>query len=508
MSFTADQLIARILALAPDAGSYWVAFSGGLDSQVLLHALAAQRKRLPAPLGALHVNHNLQPDAPAWAEHCRAVCAALGVEYRVLSVQAQPPAGESPEAAARAARYRVLTGAVPPGGVLLTAHHQDDQAETLLLQLLRGAGPKGLAAMPAAMDVAWVARERNPGFAPLNPGDPVRLLRPLLDYSRDELRDYARLHALAWIEDPSNARTDYDRNFLRHEILPRLRERWPSAGATLARAARHQAEAAALLEALAELDYGSPVSVKEPQSSRRMPGSMASGGQWILDPGMRRDDEEMRAAVSMQSHADFSPLSVSTLLALSAPRRANLLRHWLHLHGAPMPSAAVLERIDRDVLHAAPDAEPLVCWGDIRLRRYRDRLYLDDVHEEGDPSRCLDWQPGHSLVLPGGLLSAVSAQGEGVAARHLPDAPLQVRFRQGGESLRPAGRREQHTLKHLFQEAGVPPWERARVPLIYRGNALLAVAGYWVNTEFQARADEPGVRFLWSRAIVPTGPIW
>ena len=463
MSFFADQLIDEILALAPEANGYWVAFSGGLDSQVLLHALAAGRERLPAPLAALHVNHNLQPDAPAWAEHCRAVCAALGVEYRVLSVQAEAKPGESPEAAARAARYRALAGAVPPGGVLLTAHHQDDQAETLLLQLLRGAGPKGLAAMPekwgqtpippAMQDVSHCRKKLG--------SDPIFLLRPLLDVSRDELHDYARRHALTWVEDPSNARTDYDRNFLRHEILPRLRERWPSAGATLARAARHQAEAAALLEELAELDL-----------------------------------------------AGQAPLSVSTLLSLNVPRRANLLRQWLYVQGASMPSAAVLERIDRDVLHAAPDAEPLVCWGDVRLRRYRDRLYLDDVHEEGDPSRCLDWRPGHPLVLPGGQLSAVAAQGEGVAARHLPDAPLQVRFRQGGEALRPAGRREHHTLKHLFQEAGVPPWERARAPLIYRGDALLAVAGYWVNAEFQARADEPGMRFMWSRAIVPPGSIW
>lgn len=444
MSFAADQLIAKVLALAPDAGSYWIAFSGGLDSQVLLHALATQRDRLPAPLGALHVNHNLQPDAPAWAEHCRAVCAALGVEYHVLSVQAEPKSGESPEAAARTARYCALSSAVPPGGVLLTAHHQDDQAETLLLQLLRGAGPKGLAAMPACT------------FS-----EGVCLLRPLLDVARDELHAYARQHGLRWVDDPSNARTDYDRNYLRHHILPRLRERWPAAGATLARAARHQAEAAALLEELAELDLGGQAS-----------------------------------------------LSVSTLLSLNLPRRANLLRHWLYAQGAALPSATVLERIDRDVLHAAPDAEPLVRWGEARLRRYRDHLYLDDVHEEGDPSRCLDWQTDAPLALPGGQLSAVAAQGEGVALRHLSGAPLQVRFRQGGESLQPAGRCEHHTLKHLFQEAGVPPWERARVPLIYRDDVLLAVAGYWVCDGFQAGADEPGMLFLWSRAIVPTGPIW
>lgn len=455
MAFTADQLIARILALAPDARGYCVAFSGGLDSQVLLHALAARRERLPAPLTAVHVNHNLQPDAPAWAEHCRAVCAVPGIDYRVLSVQARPLPGESPEAAARAARYRALADAVPSGGVLLTAHHRDDQAETLLLQLLRGAGPKGLAAMPERMTIAGVP-----------------LLRPLLDVGRDALREYARQQGLTWVDDPSNARTDYDRNFLRHEILPRLRSRWPAVGDTLARCAGHQAEAAQLLEALAEADWG-----------------------------------QSTCSSSMKTGA-VPPLAVSTLLHLSPPRRANLLRHWLHLRGVSMPSTAVLERIDQDLLHAAPDAEPLVRWGAVRLRRYREGLYLDDVLEEESPSRCLDWRPDQPLSLPGGVLSAVPAQGGGVALHHLPGGNLQVRFRQGGESLRPAGRRERHSLKHLFQESGVPPWERARVPLIYRGDELLAVAGYWVCAEFQARTDEPGMRFMWSRAIVPTGSIW
>ena len=448
------QIVDRVLASAPSAAGYWVAFSGGLDSAVLLHALAAQRRRLRTPLVAIHVNHNLQPDAPAWVEHCRAVCAALEVDFRLLSVQVQTQRGESPEAAARAARYRALVGAVPADAVLLTAHHQDDQAETLLLQLLRGAGPKGLAAMPERADC-----------------DGVTLLRPMLDIGRAELHEYAQRHALTWVDDPSNARTDYDRNFLRHEILPRLRERWPAAGATLARAARHQAEAASLLEELADADWGRAPAFAEPQAAP-------------------------------------VPLPIPTLLALRPPRRANLLRHWLHRQGATMPSAAVVARIEHDVLRAVADAQPLVRWGSVRLRRYRACLYVDDVLEENDPSRCVDWQPDVALELPGGALGAARAIGAGVALRHLPVAPLQVRFRRGGESLRPAGRREHHSLKHLFQEAGVPPWERARVPLIYRGDDLLAVAGYWVCAEFQAAPDESGMRFTWSRSIVPSGSIW
>ena len=450
-----DQLTARVLALAPGASGYCVAFSGGLDSSVLLHALAAGREDLPAPLVAVHVNHNLQPDAPAWAEHCRAVCAGLGIDYHVRSVRVQARSGESPEAAARAARYRALADAVGLGGVLLTAHHQDDQAETLLLQLLRGAGPRGLAAMPR--------------YARVNG---VPLLRPLLDMPRAALRDYALQHDLGWVDDPSNSCADYDRNFLRHEIIPRLRGRWPAAGATLARAARHQAAAAQLLERVAEADWG------------RIP------------------------PCSTDTPEPVPALTVSALQRLDAPRRANLLRHWLRLHAAPMPSAVVLTRIEGDLLGAAPDAQPLVRWGDVRLRRYRDCLYVDDVLEKADPSRCHDWLPDRALQLPGGELSAVRVDGAGVALRHLPAGPLRVRFRRGGEALRPAGRREHHSLKHLFQEAGVPPWERPRVPLIYRDDALLAVAGYWVCAEFQARSNEPGMRFTWSRSIVPSGSIW
>lgn len=265
---------------------------------------------------------------------------AIGCEYASSVQQAQAQPGESPEAAARAARYRALVDAVPKGGVLLTAHHQDDQAETLLLQLVRGAGPKGLAAMSERALL----------------GD-VPLLRPLLDVSRAALLDYAEQHRLRWQEDPSNASTEYNRNFMRHEILPRVRMRWPAAGATLARAARHQAEAAGLLDYLAVVD-----------------------------------------AQSAAGNAPLS-LSVAALLRLTAPRRANLLRYWLRQRRAPLPSTAVLARIEADVLHAAADAQPRVHWGGINLRRYRDALYLDDVLEEGDPGRCLDWSLDQSLPL-------------------------------------------------------------------------------------------------------------
>ncbi len=475
MTLTPDHLLQELLRLAPAAGGYWVAYSGGLDSHVLLQLLASRRELLPAPLGAIHVNHNLQASAPAWAAHCADVCRALELECRVLSVTAAADRGESPEAAARAARYCALTEALPAGHVLLTAHHQDDQAETLLLQLLRGAGPKGLAAMPASTE--------------LGAGT---LVRPLLGIARQTLLAYAREQKLRWIEDPSNAQPGFDRNYLRHTVLPRLLERWPATAAVLARSATHQAEAAQLLDALAALD------LREHQGRTSARHELR---EETSDP-----TPSVLANTSREAVTDV-PLSVSKLLALSAPRRANLLRYWLHCRRAPVPSTAVLARIEADLLRAAIDAEPQVHWGNVCLRRYRDALYLTAA-DGFDGGQRRDWRPAQPLDIAGGVLRAEAGLGQGVASRLIAEHALQVRFRQGGERLQPAGRREHHQLKHLFQEIGVPPWERARVPLIYLDGTLIAVAGYWVCEGFQAAEQEPGMRFLWSRAIVPDRPIW
>lgn len=476
MDLTPEAISDRIRALAPDAGGYWLAFSGGLDSQVLLHLLVRARERLPGPLGALHVNHNLQPAAADWAAQCRAAATLLQVEYRDLSVQVPVTAGASPEAAARQARYGALAEALPAGHALLTAHHQDDQAETLLLQLLRGAGPKGLAAMPPAS-----------GFAA------GLLIRPLLDADREALRGYAERYALQWVEDPSNAELGYDRNFLRHAVMPLLRRRWPGCAAVLSRSARHQAETARLLNELGAMDL-------EAQHQDRPDLSVGS---------VRVLNGSAATAVGAEAvgGAHTARLSVSRLLQLSAARRANLLRHWLQRRHAPIPSTAVLARIDSDLLHAANDAQPEVRWGGACLRRYRDELFLlpGSVTEN---AQALDWPAERPLKLPTGILTPRHGPGQGVAERHLRGRRVRVAFRQGGERLRPVGRREQHSLKHLFQDAGVPPWERGQIPLLYLDDQLIAVAGYWVCEGFQALDGEPGVAFSWTRAIVPDGSIW
>ena len=282
------------LRLAADAGLK-IAYSGGLDSHVLLHALVALRATHPLRLVAVHIDHGLAAQSGAWSQHCSAVCQALEVAFVLESVQVQGGSGEGTEAAARRARYAALARHVGPGEVLLTAHHQDDQAETLLLQLLRGAGVQGLAGMREAM-----------GFAA------GRHLRPLLGFSRAALRHYADSAGLQWIEDPSNADVGYRRNLLRHDVLPLLTQQWPQAAALLARAAQHAGEAALLLDELAAAD---------------------------LDRCRWRDTATV--------------LSVSALQALSPARQRNVLRYWLRVRGFLAPSTLHLETLVGQ-LHATP----------------------------------------------------------------------------------------------------------------------------------------------------------
>lgn len=452
MKFSPQSLLQRLQRF-PAQGGYHVAFSGGMDSHVLLHAMAGLRDRLPAGIGAVHVNHGLQPDAARWDAHCAAVCGALGIAYVGLSVDARAGRGDSPEAAARAARYAALAAWLPAGHCLLTAQHRDDQAETLLLALLRGGGVHGLAAMPACDRFGAGTR-----------------VRPLLDVGRDALRAYAERQRLEWVEDPSNFDTGFDRNYLRHRVLPALLARWPAAPANLARSASHQAGAAALLDGIAQQD--------------------------------------LQAAAG--SAADQLRLPVIT--ALPAPRQYNVVRFWLRQLTGTAPSTAVLEHILQDVPGSRPDAQPCVRWGRCELRRYRDTLYLLRQLVPPDPARRLGWSLAQPLELPdgGGVLSAQRQPGRGIRLSAIGTAGVHVGWRRGGERCAPAGRGGHHALKKLYQERGIPPWQRARIPLIFIDDRLAAVAGLWVCAPFQAGPGEPGVQIHWddrTPASVASSPV-
>lgn len=417
-----------------------LAYSGGLDSSVLLAALAALRRSERFALRALHINHQLQPDAAVWARTAKARARALRVPCEVLAVRVQVSAGESLEAAAREARYRALAGKLGPQELLLSAHHQQDQLETVLLGLLRGSGVRGLSAMSALMPWAHTL-----------------LVRPLLNVSRAQLEQYARARALQWSEDPSNADQRFDRNYLRQQVLPVLSRRWPAAAVTAARSASHLAEAQAMLE--------------------------------------------RQARLCLRDARDGAALRVSGLRRLSLPSRRNALRYWIGERGLSAPDHRRLREIAGPMLAAKNDAAPCVRWRGGELRRQGDRLFAfaDGAVRASSPVERWDWRAQPWLALAdGGALGLVRDRHGDVRLSALPRR-LGVRYRRGGERL--ASERGHLPLKDLLQAQGVAPWERAAVPLIVDGERIVAVAELWLDRQYRAddRSDGNRGRFRWRR---------
>lgn len=435
-----------------------VAFSGGADSTALLAALSALRRR-PRVLRAVHVDHGLHPDSPRWAARAVELARGLGVACEVLTARVARARGESLEARARTARYRLLAGALERGEVLLTAHHEDDQLETVLLMLLRGAGLAGLAAMPELAPFAC-------GF----------LARPLLTRSRAELEAFARGAGLPYLEDPSNLDERLDRNFLRRRVLPVIRERWPGAAGTVGRTARHAAEAQRLLDELAQ-----------------------------ADAGRARQGESLAA---------------SALRALPPDRRRNALRFWIASRGHTVPPTARLQEIAGPLLAARADAHPAVVWPGARVEVHAGLLTLRSG--AGAPGSAPGTVPGivageevawrwrtcPVCVLPGELgRIELAADVHGPVNLAALPARLTIRWRRGGERLAIAAGGPRRTLKSLLQESGLPPAERARLPLVYGGARLLAVADLWLDQSVQAQAaSRRRARFVWTRGrAVPPG---
>lgn len=408
-------LESRVLtALAPwrDAPAWRIALSGGLDSTVLLHLLVslAQREALP-PLSAIHIHHGLQAVADTWPADCRRLCDALGVPLQVEPVQVQ--SGASVERAARQARYAAFRALLGPGEVLLAAQHRDDQAETLLFRLLRGAGVQGLAAMQQSR--------------PLGAG---HLLRPLLQCSRAELQAYAGEHRLRWVEDPSNADSRFSRNYLRHQVLPLLARRWPQATANMARAAAHLGEAAQLLDELAQEDL----------QAAQVPCEFT----WLNLPS----------------------LPLAPLRALSDVRQRNALRYWLRSL-TPMPDSEHWAgwRALRD---AAGDAVPIWHLAAGELRRADQRLWWLSGDWLGMPQApAVQLSPGRWLPLAGNGCVRVEGQ--------LPAGDWRLAYRQGGEVMSLPGRGHRD-LKRLLNERQVPAFVRPRLPLLLCNGELQAVA--------------------------------
>ncbi|MGG6461691.1 tRNA lysidine(34) synthetase TilS [Solilutibacter silvestris] len=410
---------------AIDAASVVVGLSGGLDSTVLLHRL----RDIAPRLRAIHVHHGLHPDADAWAEHCAAMCAAFDVPLHIIRVEVDRDSGLGPEGAARAARHAAFAAELQDGEVLALAHHRDDQAETFLLRALRASGTNGLSAMRP-----W--RRYEHGW----------LWRPLLDTSRADILAYANAHGLAWIEDPSNANATYDRNFLRNEVLPLLRQRWPQASTSFARSATLAAETT------------------------------------------ERDADGVRIAL-LACHRDDGDLDATALQRLPSSLRADVLRHWVTEAGLPPLPASGIDAIERQLLPARADAEAEYRWQQARILRWRDRLHAETSRPSLDPDFRAHWDGSDPLQLPDG------ARLELIGAPAF-DHPFDVHARRGGERIRLPGRDHSHALKHALQQAGMPPWLRERLPLLVDGDEVLA-AGELLSARLHGWLHDRGARLRW-----------
>ncbi|SCX88089.1 tRNA(Ile)-lysidine synthase [Nitrosospira sp. Nl5] len=423
-----------------------VALSGGVDSVVLLDLLAALSAQAQFALSAVHVNHGISANAGKWSKFCRDLCRLKGIPLKIVRLKISREPGVSLEAAARDARYRIF-GKLK-GDYVVLAQHLDDQAETLLLQLLRGAGVKGLGAMP-------VIRDPAPGITDATARRVPRILRPMLDVSRREIEDYARENALPWITDESNDDVSFDRNFLRHEFFPLLETRFPSYRTTFLRASRHMAEASDLLDELAAAD-------------------------------------SKKCIVS-------GKLQIEGLRELSFPRARNVLRYTLAQQGAILPSTAKLEEILRQLLSARLGSKLHIVFGNAEIRCFRGTIHVRNTNPFPDMEWRLAWHGEKQLVIGdlGGILKFTPRKGLGINLQKLTENPVTIRVRQGGERLRLDSSRPRRSLKNLLREASLPPWERETLPLMFSGEHLVWVAGIGVDCAFQAAAGEPGLMVEW-----------
>lgn len=431
--------ISKHFDLGNERQRFYIGYSGGVDSHVLLHCCASIAL-LKDKLTAVYVHHGLQVEAESWAKHCEKTAKDQGVKFLTLRVNAQAAQGESPEEAARNARYAALKSLIDVGDVLLLAQHREDQLETVFLQLFRGSGLRGLSGMPELMAFGVGV-----------------MLRPLLNTPKQAISDYAHAYQLNWVEDPSNQSNDYDRNFLRNTVVPLLKQRWPAIDKTVSRSAKHCADAQVLVEEVAD---------------------------------------ELFSVV-------FNPvdntLSISQLMEHHSHSQQLIIRHWFRRLGLKMPAQAKVGRILNEVVAAAGHRDPLLSGQGYSIRRYRDKLYcLKQPVPEAQQDRVWPAEQASIKITDDQTLSCVPAS-KGILREQWQKAKVEVRFRRGGEKICLSGRQGHHSLKNLFQEAAIPPWERDVMPLIYLDDTLAAVGDKWISATFYSEKTEDCISLLLQR---------
>ena len=418
--------------------SMTVALSGGVDSVVLLDLLHSLQKKHRFTLNATHVHHGLSKNADKWVKFCEKLCATLSIPLDIHYVKLPKKKSLGIEGEARQLRYEKLLQS--KSDLIVLAHHADDQAETFLLQLIRGAGVKGLSSM-AHFD------------------DDRRLWRPLLNTSRSDIEKYAKQHKFKWIEDESNLNTDFDRNFIRSKILPILKIRFNHIIKVISRSSTHLAEAQHLLDDLAKIDLKK----------------------------------------HLKSNKYKHILQVKSLNKLSLSRAKNLLRYWLEINDQLMPSKDLLDELLRQVLHAKKDADLKIHLSkEFEIRRYRDEIYIVPKNQQNQKNYKIVWQGESEILLPNGSkLRFAKVKGTGISLAKIKDKKLIISNRHGGEFFKPDSKRPTKKVKQLFQESGLTPWEREAAPLIFINNDLACVPFFGVDVKCQTKPKEDGLEIIW-----------
>ncbi|MCZ6804688.1 MAG: tRNA lysidine(34) synthetase TilS [Proteobacteria bacterium] len=427
------------LSSFPDSEKFWIACSGGMDSSVMLHLFYYNKSKIKQLLEIIYVNHGLQEKSVDWGVFCKKQCQHYDIPFKQLDISENCPKGLSIEEWAREKRYSLISQVMNKNDVLFTAHHQDDQVETFFLQALRGAGPRGLASMPSIKKIA------NGYHA-----------RPLLQYKRSEIQRYANDNNLVWQDDNSNSNIRYDRNYLRHKILPVIEERWPAYRETISRMINNQVDYKSLIDEIAHND--------------------------------------MKHAL----HKNTMSLSLEVIQKLSIERQKNLVFVWLDEQNIDRPGSKHISQIISDIICSTIDKSPCVNWKDNEVRRYRNLLYASKIFNKHSVNIEFDWNPESPLAILNETLIANPENGKGISKADTKNAKFVVRYRQGGEKIYPKNLTHSKTVKQLFQERGVLPWLRDRIPLIYINEKLAVIPGFCIDKKYAATKDESSWDIQWS----------
>jgi tRNA(Ile)-lysidine synthase len=421
-----DKAFVSLPASSKKIKSMTIALSGGIDSVVLLHLLHQLQKTQNFTLIASHVHHGLSKNADKWVKFCEKLCTKLSVPLDVHYIKLPQKKSLGIEGEARRLRYEKLLKSKTD--LVVLAHHEDDQAETFLLQLIRGAGVKGLSSM-AHFDGSR------------------RLWRPLLNASRIDIESYAKKHKLKWIEDESNQNIDFDRNFIRSKVFPLLKNRFNHIIKVISRSASHLAEAQHLLDDLAKID---------------------------LKKFLKSDNYKHK-------------LKVKALEKLSLSRAKNVLRYWIEINDHMMPSKDLLDELLRQVLTAKKDATIKIQLSkEFEIRRYQDEIYIVTKNHKNLKNYEIIWAGESEILLPNGTqLNFKKVKGRGIDFKFLNDQKLKIRNRQGGEFFKPDSKRPTKKIKQLLQESNLPPWEREFFPMIFVGDELVAVPNFGIDQKYQ-----------------------